>query len=194
MGIADSTATTIRSTVSAVAGGVGGLFDATAPVHRGELVFDDDANLPGRTSLFKAGTRSNALVRVAPRSQRSAIRSVCIRIPDAYGPGDDQDFLLASSADGVPFHHATLPARQVGDRLYSSLWLYLAGLQPALFGVRAVGPDRFDFLIAGVLSRFTRVGTLTVDPDDVVESPISFAASNSGGGIHPLPPVAFYRG
>ena len=43
---------------------------------------------------------------------------------------------MASSGDGAPLHHAVLPTHSVAS-LYSSLWLYLAGWQPVLFGVRA---------------------------------------------------------
>ncbi|PRC54402.1 hypothetical protein C6A85_48945, partial [Mycobacterium sp. ITM-2017-0098] len=65
-----------------------------------------------------------------------------VKIPDAHGPDKDQDFLLASSGDGAPMHHAVLPSDPVAAP-YSSLWLYLAGLQPLLFGVRppVTGPD-----------------------------------------------------
>ncbi|MGK2881042.1 MAG: hypothetical protein ACSLE6_09695 [Mycobacterium sp.] len=187
-------ATAVSSTVSAAAGGVGGLFDGDGTVRTGELILDEDADLPGRTSLLKPGRRVDALVRVAPLTDASAIRTVCIKLPDLYGSGCDQDFLLASSADGVPFHHATLPAAQVGDRLYSSLWLYIAGVQPVLFGVRAVGPHSFDFLLAGVLSRFARIGTLTLGAPPNTDPAMSFSAANSGGGIRALPPAAFYRG
>ena len=183
----------IGSSLSAVAGGVGGLFEADAPVRQGELVFDDDARLPGRTDLLLAGRRIPALVRIAPPTETEAVRTVCVKLPDVYGRGRDQDFLLASSADGVPFHHATLPARRTDERLFSSLWLYLAGVSPVLFGVRANGSG-FRFLLSGVLGRFHDVGDLVVGGAADIASGVRFAASNSGGGIRPLPPVMFYRG
>lgn len=197
MGIGGTAATIIGNTVSAVAGGVGGLFDADAPVQRAQLSFDDDADLPGGTDLLRPGSRVDALVRLAPQTDGEAIRTVCIKLPDVYGPGRDQDFLLASSADGVPFHHATLPAARADDRLYSSLWLYLAGVQPVLFGARMDGesPGGMTFLMCGVLSRFRRVGTLTVNAGATADdADAGFAARNSGGGIRPLPPVLAYRG
>ncbi|MCZ8382456.1 hypothetical protein O6P37_26660 [Mycobacterium sp. CPCC 205372] len=197
MSIGGTAATVIGNTVSAVAGGYGGLFDADAPVHQAQLSFDDDAKLPGGTELLRPGLRADALVRIAPQSDDEAIRTICIKLPDVYGPGRDQDFLLASSMDGVPFHHATVPAARPGDRLYSSLWLYLAGLSPVLFGARMDGeaPGQLTFLMCGVLSRFRRVGTLTVNSGATADdADAGFVARNSGGGIRPLPPVLAYRG
>ncbi|PRC49071.1 hypothetical protein C6A85_76610, partial [Mycobacterium sp. ITM-2017-0098] len=82
---------------------------------------------------------------------------------------------------------------------YSSLWLYLAGLQPLLFGVRppVTGPDvRFgvgdelSFMVSPAVGRFRRIAALTLT--DAVDEPVSFAGSNSGGNIRPLPPANFY--
>lgn len=195
MAISDTASSIITSSLSAVAGGVGGLFDVDAPVRQAELVFDVETSLPGRTDLLQPGRRVDALVRVAPPGDGQAIRTVCVKLPDVYGPGRDQDFLLASSLDGVPFHHATVPATRTDERLFSSLWLYLAGVSPVLFGAKAAdGTDRagFRFLLAGVLGRFRSVATLTVG--DPVDDEVRFDARNSGGGIRPLPPVTFYRG
>ena len=192
MAILETASSVITSSLSAVAGGVGGLFEGNAPVRQAVLAFDDDARLPGRTELLRAGRRAPALVRIAPDSEGDAIRTVCVKLPDLYGRGRDQDFLLASSADGVPFHHATAPAGRTDARLFSSLWLYLAGASPILFGVRAADTG-FRFLISGVLGRFHAVGTLEVGDAAEVAS-VRFDARNSGGGIRPLPPVMFYRG
>jgi hypothetical protein len=142
---------------------------------------------------MRAGCRVPALVRIGPATEGDAIRTVCVKLPDVYGPGRDQDFLLASSADGVPFHHATVPAKRTDERLFSSLWLYLAGIFPVLFGVRAT-ESGFRFLISGVLGRFHPVGELTVGDTERTGSARRFDARNSAGGIRPLPPVMFYRG
>jgi len=94
-----------------------------------------------------------------------------------------------------------LPAAAPGDPIYSSLWLYLAGLQPVVFGLRAehltnagdVGRgDRFTFLTAGMLSRFSPAGTLDIG-DEMPDASVEFAAANAGGGLRPLPPASFYR-
>ena len=192
MTIVETASSVITSSLSAVAGGLGGLFEVDAPVRQAELVFDDDARLPGRTDLLQAGRRVPALVRIAPSDGGEAIRTVCVKLPDVYGRGLDQDFLLASSLDGAPFHHATVPAKSTDERLFSSLWLYLAGVSPILFGLRGTDSG-FRFLISGVLGRFHAVGDLKVgEPADI--GSVRFDARNSGGGIRPLPPVLFYRG
>jgi hypothetical protein len=188
--ITETASSIITSTLSAVAGGVGGLFEVDAPVRRAQLKFDDATFLRG-TELVRPGRLVDALVRVAPTGEGQAVRTVCVKLPDVYGPGRDQDFLFASSADGVPFHHATVPAARTDDRLFSSLWLYLAGFSPVLFGVRA-SESGFRFLLSGILGRFRSVGTLTLG--DTAADDVSFDARNSGGGIRPLPPVNFYRG
>jgi hypothetical protein len=165
-----------------------------------------DAQAPGASRIFRTGTPAEAVVRFAAaesvaNDRRSLVRTACIKLPDYHGPQRDQDFLLASSADGIPFHHAVLPAAGPGDRLYSSLWLYLAGVEPVVFGLRSdklsnldeVGPgDRFSFLTAGMLSRFAVAGTLDIG-DEISDTTVQFAARNSGGGLRPLPPALFYR-
>lgn len=192
MALSETASSAIGSTLLAVAGGVGGLFETDAPVRRATLMFEADARLPGNTDVFQPARPFDALVRVGPPTDGEAIRTVCIKLPDVYGPGCDQDFLLASSADGVPFHHATVPARRTDDRLFSSLWLYLAGATPVLFGAQATDFG-FRFLLSGVLGRFQPIGTVTVD-DAEVDAKVRFDARNSGGGIRALPPAMFYRG
>ncbi len=186
-------------TLSAVLGGVGGLFESGGPAYHASLVIDADADVPGGADLLAPGSRVDAIVRT---SSATEFRTVCIKIPDAYGPGRDQDLFLASSADGIPFHHAVLPAAKVDSRLYSSLWLYLAGFEPVVFGLRAAAVsqstemttgDGFDFLISSAVGRFRRVGTLTVD-DQFNGAATTFAGSNTGGGLRALPPALFYRG
>ena len=188
----------IRATASAVLGGVGGLFASDEPVHRASLVFSAGSALPGGTELLTPGSTVDALVRMGV----GEYRTLCLKVPDAYGPGRDQDFLLASSADGIPFHHAVLPAQRVDSRLFSSLWLHLAGIEPVVFGLRAEtlaqptglsDGDRFDFLISSAVGRFRSVGSLTIEGEDGTGA-TSFAASNTGGGLRALPPALFYRG
>ncbi len=183
-----------RSTLAAAVGISGGPFPEHGPVHRGELVLDRGASLPGGTQLLQPGRRADVLVRRATQTG-SGIRTLCVKVPDAYGQRRDQDFLLASSADGVPLHHATLPVDAHDEWLYSSLWLYLAGARPLLFGARASAPGagELDFMISDVIGRFRRIGALTLAAEPVDATETRFAARNSGGGLRPLPPALFYR-
>ena len=91
-----------------------------------------------------------------------------------------------------------LPADPVAP-LYSSLWLYLVGFTPLLFGVRppTTGPDvrfgtgdRLSFQVSAPVGQFRPVGEVTLGaPHD---GPVRYSARHSGGGIRALPPVSFY--
>ncbi|MCV7423223.1 hypothetical protein H7K45_21955 [Mycobacterium yunnanensis] len=192
----------MRLTASALLGGAGGLFSDAAPLHSASLHIDESADVPRGTRFLTPGRRFDVDVRMSDGQGHSSARTVCIKIPDIYGVGRDQDFLMASSADGVPIHHAVLPVERPDTQLYSSLWLYLAGLQPVVFGLRAnhvthdeglAQGDRFDFLVCGAVSRFRRIGELTIDGQPR-QSALRFTARNAGGGIRALPPALFYRG
>jgi hypothetical protein len=200
--IAPVVLTSLRATVSAVAGGVGNLFVGDGPVHSAELVIGDDAELPGGTELFDRGRRFDALVRLSTPSATSDFRTLCIKLPDCYGSGREQDILLSSSADGVPFHHAVLPAPRWDSRLFSSLWLYVAGVEPVVLGARAdavasaetlSAGDRLQFLLSSAIGRFRPVGQLMIG-ERRDETSCRFSGGNSGGGLRALPPVSFYRG
>jgi hypothetical protein len=194
MAAIDSALTTVRSTLAGVLGASGGPFDNSGPVRLAQLTIDADARVPSGTKLLQSGRHFDAVVRTAVAdADEATVRTLCVKIRDAYGSGRDQDFLLASSADGVPFHHLTLPAASESERLYSSLWIYLAGLRPVLFGARATGVDEYEFLLSDVIGRFRRIGVLHLGTPDDDGHDIEFAARNSGGGLRPLPPVSLYN-
>ncbi|GAB3220500.1 hypothetical protein [Mycolicibacterium hippocampi] len=188
----------VRATAGALLGRPGGLFGAGGETFDATLRIDDDARVPGSVALLRPGSVHRAVVQVGPDRRNTAVRKLCVKIPDAYGRGRDQDFLLASSGDGAPLHHAALPTDSVAA-LYSSLWLYLAGLQPVLFGARTsttgrdlrFGPgDELSFALSPPLGEFRRIGLLTLaEPHD---GTVRFAGRNSGGNLWPLPPVSFY--
>ncbi len=187
-----------RATATAVLGLPGDLFGTAGEVFDAFLTIDDNAVVPGGTTLLSPGTAHRAVVEVGPDDRGAHARKLCIKVPDAYAPGRDQDFLLSSSGDGAPMHHAVIPSDPVAP-LYSSLWLYLAGLAPVLFGVRptttgrdvrfAAG-DELSFMVSAPVGRFRRIGTLSLTAPH--EGPVRFAGSSSGGNIRPLPPVLFY--
>jgi hypothetical protein len=197
-------ASVIGSTLAAAAGRSGTLFAATGHLHRGVLAFGEDTHFPGGTELMGRGRRVEILVRLSPPGD-GGVATVCVKIPDLYGGGRDQDFLFASSADGAPLHHVTLPMNGVGRALYSSLWLYLAGLSPVLFGVRAetagasgggadfAAGEQLSFLVSNPVGSFRRVGAITLG-EEIADGPVvRFAARNGGGHLRALPPVWFYR-
>jgi len=187
----------VQATAGALFAQTGDLF-ATGDAFTATLTIDDDADVPGSATVLQPGSSHRAVVQVGPDSPDPVARGLCIKIRDAYGPGRDQDFLLASSGDGAPLHHAVLPADPVAP-LYSSLWLYLVGLTPLLFGARphTTGPDlrfgtgdRLSFQVSAPVGQFRPVGELTLGPPH--DGPVRFSARHSGGNIRALPPVSFY--
>ncbi|WP_111512380.1 hypothetical protein [Mycobacterium kyogaense] len=187
----------VRDTAGAAVGLVQDLFRSGGEYFAATLTIDRDAKTPA-VDVLRPGATHSAIVQVGPDDPGQVARKLCIKLPDVYGAGRDQDFLLASSGDGAPMHHAVLPADAVAP-LYSSLWLYMAGLQPIAFGGRpeTTGPDvRFSagsevsFMISGPIGRFRRIGTLALT--GAHDGTVRFAGSHSGGGIRPLPPVALY--
>ena len=188
----------VRATAGALLGQTGEVFDVGGETFEATLTIDGRADVPGSATLLQPGSSHHALVRVGPDGAEPAARSLCVKVPDAYGSGKDQDFLLASSGDGAPLHHAVLPADPVAP-LYSSLWLYLAGLTPVLFGVRTPTTGRhvrfgagdvLSFPLSPPVGKFRAIGALTLGRPH--GGPVRFAARNSGGNIRPLPPVSFY--
>ncbi|WP_299570066.1 hypothetical protein [uncultured Williamsia sp.] len=196
-------AVTARDTLSAAAGMGGGPFSSAGPVHAATVTIDDDADTPSQVSLLRPATAHEALIQVSAPAEGRVRQTLCLRFVDAHGPGKHQDLLMAASADGAPAHHLALPASLAGGGLYSTLWLYLAGVRPILFGVRhtprpgsdgahTVRPgDTLDLLACGPVAPFRRIGTIAVGTQD--DGPVTFSARNSGGGLRPLPPVVFYR-
>ncbi len=187
----------VRDTAGAAVGLARDLFRTEGEYFAATLTIDDNAEVPA-VEVLRPGVTHSAVVQVGPDDRGQVARKLCIRLPDVYGQGRAQDFLLASSGDGAPLHHAVLPADPVAP-LYSSLWLYLAGVQPILFGARpqTTGRDvRFSagsevsFMVSGPIGRFRRIGTLTLTGPH--HGTARFAGSHSGGGIRPLPPVALY--
>lgn len=188
----------VRATVAAVIGQLDAVSPTDAKTFDAVLTIDDDADVPGGVSILEPGSSHQAVVQAGPDRAGTEPRWLLVKLPDAHGTGSDQDFLLASSGDGAPLHHAVLPADPVAP-LYSSLWLYLVGLQPVLFGVKAstAGPDvRFaagdelSFVISSPVGRFRSIGTLLLKKPH--QGSARFSGGNSGGGIRPLPPVNFY--
>jgi hypothetical protein len=193
----------VRATLAAAAGRPRGLFPAAGPLHHATVHFSGQARFPGGAELMGRGRRCDILIRLTP-ADLGGIGTVCIKFPDLYGVGQDQDFLFLSSADGAPLHHVALPVRTDVPQLYSSLWLYLAGLSPVLFGVRAEGQSvasgsylpgsgELTFLVSPPVGSFRTVGVITMGEEIVDCGKVRFAAYNCGGNLRALPPLRFYQ-
>ena len=99
--------------------------------YRGWLVVGDDH--PGRPEvpLFRPGTVQPALVRFSrgaglPEPLPDAL-GVAVKLPDAYGPGDDQDLLLTSSADRPLLRRLLFPATSFVRGTFSTALPYELG-------------------------------------------------------------------
>ena len=159
-------------------------------------------------AIFAIGFEHQALVRLSRglgiRPPLPDVFGLAVRLPDAYGPGAHQDFLLASSGDGALGRRLLRPALAPGAGLYSSLLPYEIGGQRLLVGARATASrptTAFELLVASPGGTWRPVGRLTLGQrlDDSVARALRFDPWNSGGGIIPVGLInrlraAAYRG
>ena len=99
--------------------------------YRGWLVVGDDH--PGRPEvpLFRPGTVQPALVRFSrgaglPEPLPDAL-GVAVKLPGAYGPGNDQDLLLTSSTDRPLLRRLLFPATSFVRGAFSTALPYELG-------------------------------------------------------------------
>jgi hypothetical protein len=172
---------------------------------------DEGPARPG-VPLFQAGTTHPALLRFSrgaglPEPLPDAL-GVAIKLPDAHGPGLDQDLLLTSSTDRPLARRLLFPARSFVRGAFSTALPYDLGddrvvllLVPAdsdaghrsargaLAELRAaaVGGLRFELRTARSLGRSQALATVTVGPplpDDRTEA-LRFNPWTTGPGIRP---------
>ena len=180
-------------------------------VHAARLEVHGAAHAPRMSLLLGTAGEHPAVMRFSrslgvPRPIPDLL-GVSLRVPDAYGAGRHQDFMLVSSIDLPVLHHVFVPARDVQQRPYSSSLPYRAGGETFLVGVlpdpgspRPSGDDEFDRLaraaatgdlrfalaVAPVGGRFRRVATLHVGQrlPPAVDA-LRFNPFNCGGGLRP---------
>jgi hypothetical protein len=179
--------------------------------YRAELAVAGDDDVLGDTQLLGAPGTHRALVRFSrslglPRPLPDLL-GMSVRVPDAYGTGRHQDFLMVTSIDAPVVHHLFVPARDVQQRPYSSSLPYRAGDHTFLVGAlsraesprlghgnelerlaaaAATGKLVFDLAVADVMGRFRPVAELRVrDPLPPETDAMRFNPWNSGGGLEP---------
>ena len=164
------------------------------------------------TQLLVPGARYDAVLRFSrggglPEPLPDAL-GVAVRLPDAYGPGRAQDFLVTSSADLPLARRLLFPGRSFLHRSFSSALPYLVGgravvtvlrPQPAhwprtgraladLSAAAATGELVYELRLAGSLGRSRTVGLVTVgDPlDPAATETLRFNPWTTGEGIVPV--------
>ena len=162
--------------------------------------------------LLVPGTRHDAVVRFSrggglPEPLPDAL-GVAIRLPDAYGPGRAQDFLVTSSADRPLARRLLFPGRSFLHRSFSSALPYrvdgqvvVTVLRPPpgrwprtgraladLSSAAAAGELVFELRLAGSLGRSRTVGLLAVgDPlDPSATEALRFNPWTTGQDIVPV--------
>jgi hypothetical protein len=180
-------------------------------VYAAELVVPGHGGALGKTELFGTPGHRRALVRFSrslglPRPLPDLL-GMSLRVPDAYGTGRDQDFLMVTSIDAPVLHHLFVPARDVQQRPYSSSLPYRAGDGTFLVGAlprpqspRLEGGDElerlaaaaatgalvFDLAVSELWGRFRPVAELRVgDPLPPETDALRFNPWNAGGGLEP---------
>jgi hypothetical protein len=202
---------------------IGGALAGLAALRRGKAVhphgavYEAQLVVPGHddglasTELFGTAARRPALVRFSrslglPRPLPDLL-GMSVRVPDAYGSGRHQDFLMVTSVDAPVLHHIFVPSSDVQQRLYSSSLPYRAGDRTLLVGAlpradsprpdggdelerlaaaAATGALAFDLAVAEVWGRFQPVAELRVGDRLPPEADaLLFNPWNSGGGLQP---------
>jgi hypothetical protein len=215
----------LSEAIAAVAGtSFGAALSAGSALRRGKVVHPHgiffEARLavtgapaaPAAATLLSAPAEHAALVRFSrslglPRPLPDLL-GISIRVPDAYGPGRAQDFLLVTSADLPLVHHIFLPASDTQQRPYTSALRFRAGAEQFLVGVlpradsprpggddelervraaAATGALRFDLAVSPLFGRFTPVAELRIGaqlPERF--DALGFQPWKGGGGLEPV--------
>jgi len=202
---------------------IGAVLGALAAVRRGKAVHPNGVVYDARLSIAGGPAAPQAAELLSRAAEHPAIarfsRSVglprplpdllglSLRVPDAYGRGRPQDFLLVTSADYPLLHHMFLPARDVQQRPYTSSLpyranddLFLVGAVPQAGSPRESGRDEFerleaaaatgrlafDLAVAPIAGRFRPVGSLHIGRHLRHElDALRFNPWNTGGGMEP---------
>lgn len=180
-------------------------------VYEAVLRVDGGAHVPSEASLLRTCAEHRALVRFS-RSLGLPPRlpdlfGIAIRLPEVYGQGRHQDFLLVTSVDAPVLHHIFIPVMDAQQAPYSCSLPYRAGDERFLVGAQpvagsprpsgrtvdekleraaATGELRFALSIAPLAGRFAPVGELRVGERLADElNGIRFNPWNTGGGLVP---------
>jgi hypothetical protein len=168
-----------------------------------EMVGQADAALDG-TVLDRPGSYP-AIVRLSRgfgrRLDEKDVHGLAIRLPDAGGPGNHQDLLLATAKPGRHGRESTTTSADYGARFSSTLHLGVP-TGAVLVIASPLGPVPDDALVNGgaatglrfeLSAQFRRgaqrrvaIVTLGAPLDTSAENELHFTIANDWGGIRPL--------
>jgi hypothetical protein len=175
---------------------------------RAELSPTDGAH---QSELFADPRPRTAIVRLSRSlGLPEALHDPCglaVRVPDAYGVGRHQDFLLVSSGGAPALRHLILPSAGFAGRPYSSLLPYRIDGRLFLVGAAAAAPAPgpslgelrgrsegeldFELRLARLGGRWHPVARLSLGerlPAGETEA-LRFDPANTGGGLEPAGPL-----
>jgi len=169
----------------------------------------------GARLLDEAGTH-DAVVRLSRGAGLPAslpdVLGLALRVPEAHGPGRDQDLLLVTSGSRPVLRHALVPVRSFAHERWSSLVPYRVGGRTVVFGARRLHgdepdavtledlrhgatPPSFALELAEPRGDWEQVGVIRLHaplPDDEGRA-LRFDPSHAGGGIEPVGVVQAVR-
>lgn len=165
---------------------------------------------PGRRPALVRFSRGFGLPEPVPE-----LMSMAVKVPDAYGPGRDQDLLMAAAGERPVLRHVFAWGGSHLDRAYSTVLPFRVGGRtmllgavprepaerrpgdlPELVAAAAAGDLAFDLRVATPLGPWRRVATLEVGRRlvDDEEEALAFNSDRAGGGIEPVGFVNRVRG
>ncbi len=215
--------------VSLAERGAAGLFGLLArgfsgrSLHPSGVAFAATLEVPGPTApeleLFDETSRRPAFVRFSRGfglpDPLPEILSLAIKIPDAYGPGRDQDFLLTASGGAPVLRHTFAAGRSHLHRSYSSVIPFTAAGRRVVFGafpsprasrrpgdldelraVAARGELTLDLRMAGLLGPWQDLARVRVGRplQNAQERTLGFNSDTTGGGIEAAGAINRVRG
>lgn len=169
------------------------VFHPIGSAYQAIVTFDGD----GPAELFRRTEPQPAAVRLSrgvglPESWPD-ILGLAVKIPDAYGPGRAQDFLLATSGSGRATRHLLAPTRGTTTRAYSSILLFRVGDEAVVIGAQPEGddPPTFRLVIAAPGGAWRPVGRIEIGAAlrDETSRELRFNPANTGPDIGPIGPL-----
>jgi hypothetical protein len=173
-------------------------------------IFHPDGVAYAATLVVPGNAGTGAPLFDQPRTHRCTVRlsrgvglprplpdtlGLAVRIEDAYGRQQHQDFLMNTSIDAPILHHLILPGLVPGQS-YSSVLAYRIAGRLRIVGAIPRGQGAFDLALAPLDGRLSPVARLTLAerlPGEIAER-IRFNPWHTGPNIQPAGPFQRLRG